>query len=154
MNISVINGYDLKLSRSEELEAQVLAFKKKGGKVKEMTCAYKPKEASKPKVEGEKKESKPKKTKGKNSKKSQHNEIQQFEASKRKLKQQAVLKEYIEWAKGNYWSAIAKKCNGEVKNGQLSMILTGISSIKNDKQWDLVVNAISELRKENENKKG
>lgn len=150
MNISVINGYDLKLSRSAELEAQVLAFKKKGGKVKEMICAYKPKEASKPKVE----DGKPKGGTKKSTKKDVKNKGKETDAAVRLHAQKAILKEYRSWAKRRYWMDISDKCNGEVKSGQLVMVFCGKSSIANPKQWDLVVKAIATLRKENESKKG
>lgn len=62
-----------------------------------------------------------------------------------------ILIEYSEWANGWHWDVLSRKVNRLVSARKFRNICFGGSTIKSNDIWVKVVEAIDELRKENEN---
>ena len=152
MNISPVNGFDLKTNRSIELQSEVEKFLKSGGKKTELPCNILKR--------GEKydasiyttgkKGTKVKKTvknpeKMADAKEIRNKKIAEAFAS-RKAIQIPLLKEYESWKLKSKWKVLSRLC--EVSDRQLEQTCRGDTTVANKDKWQGVVEAIEKLRKE------
>lgn len=131
MNISPVNGYDVKHSASEKLQNEVNEFLENGGVISEIRgFGYKREVVQEFSYNN-----------GSNKNK-QHRQ----EMLDRQVYQVPVLKNYYKIVgRKNCWAVLIKKIGGIVSNSQLVETMSGKGSIANEKTWNAIVVAIDEI---------
>lgn len=146
MNISVTNGFDLKVSQSISLNNEIEEFLKRGGKVRTVVgCTGTKKDFGY--IGLDKKEEKPKKERKKSETTDgmvKRNNKLAVQKEARKLVQMPILAEYKSWSSEYRWLEIQKLTG--IKKSKLTAAYLGYITFIDDAEWKSVVDAISVLR--------